>query len=27
MLAAFNLVNCIAFVPMPPSTVKKRARL
>ena len=26
MLAAFNLVNCIAFVLMPPSAVKKRAR-
>jgi hypothetical protein len=24
MLAAINLVNCIAFVPMPPSTVKTR---
>jgi hypothetical protein len=24
MLAAINLVNCIAFVPMPPSAVKKR---
>ncbi len=26
MLAAINLVNCIAFVPMSPSTVKTRAR-
>ena len=25
MLAAINLVNCIAFVPMPPSAVKKWA--
>ena len=24
ILAAFNLVNCIAYVPMPPSTVKTR---